>query len=195
MKRTLLLSALFAGATLSAADLSAQQGLSLNAHLNGATLELDDFDDSERGGGLGLAVGYGFNDNWSVYFNVDGSAVKFEDEDDGNERALGFADLGVRYSFGNSFSRLRPYVNVAVTGVAESYDGDESFDEEDETLSGGGITAGGGVQYFFSPALALDAGLQGTWGNFSSYEVGDEEGDVDLDFSTARLQVGVTWRP
>lgn len=207
MKRILTLSALLAAAALSAGDLRAQasdnRGLMLNAHLsgNGITIsEEGDEDDSETesGAGLGFMVGYGFSESLALYLNVDGAAVKYEDEEDGDERALGHADLGVRFSFGGSGSALRPYLNAAISGVSESY---EPGDDVEITISGGGVTVGGGLQYFFSRSLALDAALQGTFGNFSEIEIEGADAEVDLqdeidaDFTSARLQLGLTWHP
>lgn len=206
MKRTLLLSALFAGAALSAGDLHAQvstaAGLSLNAHLNGSSLEGED-DEEETGLGLGLALGYGFTENWSVFLNVDGAEVKYDEEDEGNERTLGIVDLGVRYTFGGTDLRLRPYAQAAFSGVAERLTLDDDFEDVhvDITGSGTAFTAGAGLQYFFSPALALDASLQGTWGTFDEFDVdgeGLDEDDIEFvesDFTAVRLQVGVTWHP
>ena len=43
----------------------------------------------------------------------------------------------------------------------------------------GGITLGGGVEYFFTRSLALDAALNVTTGSFTTFEVNVEEEDLD----------------
>jgi opacity protein-like surface antigen len=205
MKRTLIASALLAGAALTAGDLSAQAsknaGFMLNAHLSGNSIQWDlgeiDPDaetDAETGGGFGVGLGYGFGERFAVIVNLDAATVSYPDdnEDDG-ERALVHFDIGGRFNFGSTASALRPYVNAAITGVAEG----EGEGDEQVLVSGSGFSVGGGLQYFFTPSLALDAGLQGTFGNFTEVTLGDEstELDEDISFTTARLQLGVTWHP
>ena len=82
MKRTIL-SALTAGALLSAGSLSAQSdntGFLLNLHLlaNGLSLVGDDAE-VETGGGVGLAVGYGFNERATLYLNVDAAGIEYDE--------------------------------------------------------------------------------------------------------------------
>lgn len=201
MKRNIVLSALVAGAALSAGSLSAQSstsGFMLNAHLTGTSLSgtVDD-SDAESGGGVGLALGYGFNERITLLLNVDASRMEYEegeDEDlDDGEFDLATADLALRLNFGNPGQRLRPYVTTGFTGVVM---GDETEDVE-LAIAGGGITLGGGLEYFFTRSLALDAALNVTTGSFTTVEVDDEEEDLDagIGFNHGRLQLGVTWHP
>jgi opacity protein-like surface antigen len=204
VKRTIVLSALVAGAMLSAGSLGAQSdnsGFMLNAHLTGNGLTgVGAEAETESGGGFGVALGYGFNDRIILYFNLDAAAIEYdEDEVDAPDDSYDLlsGDLGVRVNFGNEGMKLRPYINAAFTGVAavEEY---EFVDEEvEQVLSGGGVTIGGGLQYFFSPSLALDLGLQATAGAFSQVIIDDEDEELDegLAFTTSRLQLGVTWHP
>lgn len=203
MKRTLIASALFAGTLLSAGNLDAQvsknSGFLLNLHLAGNSIKWDvEGEDTEResGGGLGLGLGYGFGERFALVINLDAASVSSDDADAGDEDlALAHFDIGGRLNFGSTASAIRPYVNVAISGVAEgTTSGDE---DENVTISGGGYTLGGGLQYFFSPRFALDAALQGTFGEFTKIQVGDESADLDEDFkfNTARLQLGVSWHP
>lgn len=202
--RTIGLSALVAGAMLFAGNLHAQSrtgGLMLNAHLTGNALRgTGDLAVTESGGGLGLAVGYGFNDRIAVYVNLDAAALEY-DEDvpaDDQEYGLVTADLGLRVSFGGEWSKLRPFLNAAFTGVAAAEEYEEQGEDVDQVTSGGGLTVGGGLQYFFSPSLALDVGLQATHGAFTHVSVdGDdaEEFDLGVAFTTSRLQLGLTWHP
>jgi opacity protein-like surface antigen len=201
MKRTLIASALFAGTMLSASNLDAQvsknSGFLLNLHLTGNSIEWDVPEietERETGGGIGLGLGYGIGERFTVLLNLDAASVSYEDEsEDDGERALVHFDIGGRFNFGSTASALRPYVNAAITGVAEG----EGEGDEAVVLSGGAFSVGGGLQYFFSPKLALDAGLTGSFGEFTQIAVGDETEEIDEDFkfTTARLQLGVSWHP
>lgn len=199
MKRTLF--ALAAAAALSAGSLSAQSntsGFMLNLHLAGTSIggTVEDAE-IESGGGLGLALGYGFNERVTLYANIDGAQMEYEngedDDLDDGKYALATVDLGLRFNFGNESQKLRPFFNAAITGVGL---GDEA--EGIELLIGGaGFTLGGGVQYFFTRSLALDAGLNVTTGSFTTYEVDGEEENLEegVGFNHGRLQLGVTWHP
>lgn len=204
MKRTIGLSALVAGALLSAGSLSAQSdnsGLMLNLHLvgNGFTLVGDDAE-LENGGGLGVAVGYGFNERATLYLNVDAAAIEYdgnEDEASDDTYDAVTADLGVRMNFGNESMKVRPYVNAAFSGFAVVEEFEVAGEDVETTLSGGALTVGGGLQYFFSPKLALDVALQATQGAFTDVAVDDEDEELEqgVAFTTSRLQLGLTWHP
>ncbi|HEY7768572.1 outer membrane protein [Longimicrobium sp.] len=203
MKRTLIASALFAGTMLSAGSLDAQvsknSGFLLNLHVAGNTIEttLEDMEsDRESGGGLGLGIGYGFGETFALVINLDAASVRSDEEgEDAEDLALAHFDIGGRLNFGSTESALRPYVNAAFSGVAEGTTSEN--EDENVTISGAGFTVGGGLQYFFSPRLALDAGLQGSFGKFTEIQVGDQSADIDDDvkFTTARLQLGVSFHP
>lgn len=205
MKRTTGLSALLAGALLSAGSLSAQSdnsGFMLNAHLTGQALSGTGTESvTESGGGLGVALGYGFNDRIILFFNLDVASMEYDDEEDfegeDEEYQLATGDLGVRVNFGNEGMKVRPYINAAFTGVAAVDEFELLGDEVQSTVAGGGITIGGGLQYFFSPKLALDLGLQATQGAFTEITVDDEDEEFEegVAFTTSRVQLGLTWHP
>jgi opacity protein-like surface antigen len=204
VKRTIGLSALVAGALLSAGSVSAQSdnsGFMLNAHLLGNGVSNVGADaEMENGGGLGVAVGWGFNDRIALYFNVDGAAIEYdedtEDAPDDTYTAV-TADLGVRMNFGNEGMRVRPYINAALSGLALVEEGEVLGEDVEATLSGGGLTVGGGLQYFFSPSFALDLGLQATQGALTDIVVDDEDEELDeaIAFTASRIQLGLTWHP
>lgn len=205
MKHTIGLSALVAGALLFAGDLDAQlsdnRGFMLNLHAAGNALTPVGADtESETGGGLGLALGYGFNDRITLYFNLDAAAVEYDEDaidapDDTYDLVTG--DLGVRVNFGNPALKLRPYINAAFTGVAAAEQYEFAGEDVDQIIAGGGVTIGGGLQYFFSPRLALDLGLQATQGAFTEVSIDDEEEEFEegVAFTSSRVQLGLTWHP
>jgi hypothetical protein len=204
VKRTPGLSALVAGALLSAGSLAAQSdnsGLMLNLHLAGDAISSTGADaETESGGGLGVAIGYGFNDRIVLFLNIDAAAIEYDDDnvdapDDSYDAVTG--DLGVRMNFGNEGMKLRPYINAAFTGLAAVEEYDLAGEDVESTIAGGGLTIGGGLQYFFSPRLALDLGLQATQGAFTTVTIDDEDEDLDegIAFTSSRVQLGVTWHP
>ena len=200
MNRTLIVSALLAGTVLAAGDLDAQvsknSGFLLNVHLAGNSIDVNvegEETEAESGAGLGLGIGYGFGERFALIVNLDAASVSSEDTDE--DLALAHFDIGGRVNFGSTASAIRPYVNVAFSGVAEGTTSENP--DENVTISGAGYTLGGGLQYFFSPRFALDAALQGTFGEFTEVQIGDEsiEFDEDVKFTSARLQLGVSWHP
>jgi len=199
MKRTRIAFALLAGTALAAGDLDAQvsknSGFLLNLHLAGNSVTWD-FPNTENetatGGGLGLGLGYGFGEQFALVVNLDGATVKFNNDADDGRASVHF-DIGGRVNFGSTASAVRPYVAAAISGLAEG----EGEGDEAVIVSGGGYSAAGGLQYFFSPRFALDAALQGTLGTFRQIQEGGETIEIngDASFRTARLQLGVTWHP
>lgn len=201
MKRNIVLSALVAGAALSAGSLSAQSnnsGFMLNAHLTGIGIS-GTVDDSEvqSGGGLGLAIGYGFNERLTLFLNVDGAVLEYDEGDevdgDDGEYDLATADLGLRINFGNEGQKLRPYLETGFTGVVQS----DEVEEFETSIAGGALLLGAGLQYFFTPSLAFDGALKLNSGSFTTIEIDGEDEDFDegVGFNQSRLQLGVTWHP
>ena len=200
MKRILIASALVAGTALAAGDLGAQvsknSGFLLNLHRAGSYLGWSlENGETQRGigGGFGLGVGYGIGESFALVLNLDAGSVSSDVDED--THVLAHFDIGGRLNFGTTASPLRPYVNAALSGVAEGTSGEPG--EEDVIMSGAGLTLGGGLQYFVSPHFALDAALQGSFGTFTQIQEGDVTDELDeaAKFTTARLQLGVSWHP
>ncbi len=172
-------------------------GIFLNAHLNatGISYNLSDFDDegdeTDSGGGLGLQVGYGFSPLVTVYLAANGSGMKNDSDD---AYTLSHVDLGVRFNFGAG-RRTVPYANLAFGYRAARVEVGRRGSEIE--YSGGGLTLGGGVQYFLSPALALDGGLQVTLGTFTDVRVNNVivEDRLDVESASVRLGFGLSWFP
>ncbi len=162
------------------------KGFSLGVGLQrtGSTIDFEEFggEQSEAGFGLGITAAYGFSNLISVFLTLDGSDL------DG--ASLGHADLGARFHF-RAQEQLFPYAQVALSGVSIT---DEEDDEEIK-FSGGGLTIGGGVHYFFNPKLALDVNLAFTGGQFTTIEVdGDEiDGLDEVDMTTYRVRAGIMY--
>lgn len=195
--------------TAQSSDVVKTKGLMFGLHLNGSSLAFEDEDtpsnsskNRESGGGLGAQVGWGFTKWFMLYAGADAAKIEVKgvtgvDDDIGGDYTLVHGDIGARFSFPSPKHGFAPYLNAALTGrvaTAEVLD-------EDVSLSGPGVTVGGGLMYFFNPKWALDVGLQFTAGKFNNVEVGgvkldlDELG-VDVDnTNSARFNVGVKFFP
>jgi outer membrane protein W len=205
VNKKLIFSALVAGAALTSTSLSAQvsknAGLMLNVHAQGAGLAVED-GETETGFGGGITAGYGFSENLGLYLTLDGANMNYGDADedtDGDTYTLGQLDLGLRYTFGNTASALRPYLNAGVSGVTIVDEIEVGSEATDIAYTGPAGTFGAGIQYFISPSLAIDGGIQASIGKFTKFKVdGDEvdfDGDEDPSFTATRVQVGLTWHP
>lgn len=177
---------------LSAQNTPFTEKLFLNFELNSQGLSVDrDNDDTDRGGGMGLRVGYGFTPTFSMYLGLTGARMEIR-EDRNDTYGLGVAELGTRLHFGRKLKSPTFYLDIALQGVVAQ------ADEPDISFSGGGLGIGGGLLVFVGQKLALDFGLRGSAGNFSEFRVGnltvniDEE---DVRYGVGRLSVGITWFP
>jgi hypothetical protein len=196
-------STMFAAALLFAATAAAQaqvasssQGLFLNLGAGATAHEIEDAD-ADRGLALNAGVGFGFSRSVALFLNVEGAAISNDDQD----YNLGQADVGVRYTFMDAASRVRPSVDAGV-GMRLMKADDVDFGEYgmvDVQLSGMTLNAGGAVAYHVSPALALDAGLRFSFGKYSKLKVDDVsvdlEGDERIEAQSMRLRVGLAWYP
>jgi hypothetical protein len=150
----------------------------------------------EEGMGLGLTLGYGFSEHIALYTTVDAGYVEYDPDNPlarGEDYESVTVDLGARVSFGGVYRRVRPYVDAAITGVATSEDAESGT----SITSGGGVTVGGGLQYFYTRGWALNAGVQLTSGAFTEMEVDGrrEEFESGDAFVHTRVQLGVVWHP
>jgi hypothetical protein len=197
--RAVLLAALAAGmaAPPVLAQRSTTRGFTVGAHLQGASLTVED-DDPSSGGGAGLRLGYGLNRNFTLYVEADGIRFDVENEEFGGEWTMGHADLGVRYNFANSLRRWIPFLEAALGGRAVRLEEATVEGEEAGTLefSGGSASVGGGVSFFASETLALETLVKFTGGTFEQVDVGDiAVNNLDIDASSFRFKVGIAWWP
>lgn len=194
-------------------------GIFLQGHLVGAGLEVETpgFGDLDGdGGGFGLKLGYGVTPLLTLYGGFDVAVM-----DDFNPFALGvtrrpsfgddffqtvnddevgyFAlDLGMQFNFGGGRNKLVPYADIALTYSGLAYELDGGFAGDiDYTISGGGISLGGGLRYFIAPTVALDVSLKGTGAEFEDFTIEGDEVDLPFEFDagSARFGFGLTWYP
>jgi len=191
--------AMFAGAAVSpaAAQRSTTRGFNIGAHLQAASLTVED-DDPVSGGGAGLRVGYGFNRRFMGYLEADGITFDVENPDLQGTWTMGHFDLGVRYHFANSLHRWVPFVDAALGARAVSVEDavSDSTNVGKVTFSGGAFSLGGGVAFFTSEKFALETVLKFTGGKFEQIDVGNVSvRNLDIDASSFRFKLGVSWWP
>jgi opacity protein-like surface antigen len=196
--RSVFAASLLALATASTASAqgarSTTRGFHIGAGLNGSSIEISDsdFEDTEResGAGISLAAGYNFTPQFGLLLSVAGANISSEDGD----YALGQADIAARFSFANPARAFVPYLELGYTGLSAQQDDTELGDVE---LSGSGFTGAAGLNYFFSPRLALDANIRFTAGEFNTVKIGDQSvSDEDgVEVNTGRFNVGLSWFP
>jgi len=170
---------------------SITEGFFLAPHLLAASLEFED-EEVESGGGAGLTIGYGFTRMFAAFFTIDGADVDIRDAGISGDYTLAHADLGVRFNFRSETQKAIPYIEAALSGrAAETTD-----DGADIRLSGGALTLGGGLNYYFRQKLAVDVGLSFSGGRFDKLEIeGDEVPYEEADATGTRFRVGLTWYP
>src|SRR5688572_25977181 len=98
--RAVMLVAAAAGMTASSAvaQRSTTRGFTIGAHLQGASLAVENRD-PDGGGGFGVRAGYGFNRRFTGYLEVDGIVFDVENPELGGEWSMAHADLGIRFNF------------------------------------------------------------------------------------------------
>jgi hypothetical protein len=198
MRRLTLLTLLMIGAAAPspAQTPSNTEGLYLGAAANGTRLyfDEDDFDVNDGGGGLALRAGYGVSRVVTLFVGVSGA--RLDGENNGvinDDYDYGVGELGARFHFGGGRRALVPYLEASLQGAAATY-GDR-FDLE---FRGGALALGGGLAYYVTPLLALDAGLRVAGGEFDEVDFGPVSVDVDGDdfgFGAVQLTLGLTWFP
>jgi hypothetical protein len=100
--------------------------------------------------------------------------------------------------FANSLRRVVPFLDAAIGARAVSVE-DATSDGEDVgtvTFSGGSLSLGGGVSFFTSEKFAIETLVKFTGGTFEQIDVGDVSvRNLDIDASSFRFKVGVSWWP
>jgi opacity protein-like surface antigen len=195
--RTLMAASLLALATASTAATQARsstKGLHFGLALNGSSIQLtgDELEsdiEPESGSGINLTAGYGFNPQLGILLSVAGASI----DDSGDGYALGQADIAGRFSFANPSRAFVPYVELGFAGLSLQDD----LEGENLEFQGAGFSGAAGLNYFFSPKLALDLNLRYTMGEFNTFKLGGQSvsNDDGVELSTARFNVGVSWFP
>jgi len=196
---TLALALLLAlgGASALQAQESTTRGFNLGLHLSGASLEVENGDRHNAGGG-GILFGYGFNRNFEIFLQLDGAEFDVDDSAVQGKWTMGHADLGVRFHFANSLRSWVPYLQAALGGRGVSVDNAnvQGQPETDVGFLGGAFTLGGGIMFYFSQTLAADIQLLWSGGEFTEIKVNNVTvSGLEVDANSARFNVGISWWP
>ncbi|MEO0558853.1 MAG: outer membrane beta-barrel protein [Bacteroidota bacterium] len=175
------------------------EGFTVAPRIVSVGVATDNGDNADGGGGLGLRIGYGFTKTVTGYVSVEGASI--EPGDDGVFRndeayALGSFDLGAQFNLLPS-SGINPFLRVALNGTTARYNVDGLSTANDPEVRGGGLTLGAGAEIRLSQVLGLELALDVTGGTIQELEVGNITiaGNGDDEYATARLGLGLVWRP
>jgi opacity protein-like surface antigen len=196
-----------AGAGIHAPASPQPTGFMLNAHTvaafgtsAGDATQLDDHPiTTGLGPGGGAQVGYAFNRTVMVFAGADIAKQNSTRQDLPGNLGLTHIDLGTRVNIPVHSSRVLPYAMAAVEhrSLGANVEDDVTGDQTKVSFSGFSLGVGGGVQYFMSPKLALDAGVRVGFGKLGTLKVdGQKEQTPQLNNSTTpSLLFGVNWYP
>jgi len=180
-----------------AAQRSTTRGFTLGAHLQAASLAIED-GDPDSGGGLGIRAGYGFNRLFTGYLEIDGIAFDVENPQLNGTWSMAHVDLGMRFNFANSLRRWVPFLEAAIGGRAVTVE-DASVDNDAigrVSFNGGAFSLGGGVGFFVSQKLSLETVLKWSAGEFTEIDVGNlSVNGLDLEATSFRFKIGLAWWP
>lgn len=175
---------------------STTRGFTIGVHLSGASLQVENQDRNNAGGG-GLRLGYGVNRRITIFAQGDGA--RFDEQSTGDidgDWTMGHFDLGVRYNFASSLRSWVPFLEGALgyRSVAVSNPVVDGTPRGELSLEGAGLTLGGGISFYFVESFALDLALLWTGGEFRTVRVDDVSvGGFDFDARSSRLNLGVAW--
>ena len=192
--------ALGVAAESAAAQESTTRGFTMGLHGTGASLDPQGSgNDRESAGGGGLHLGYGVNRRITIFAQLDGA--KFDNLSTDNvegEWTMGYFDVGVRFNFANSLRKWVPFLEAAFGYRAVSVTDPivNNVAANELSISGGGLTLGGGIDYYLSESWALDLQLLWTGGEFNTLRVDNVSvSGLDFDATSSRLSLGVGWWP
>jgi len=169
-------------------------GLSFDA----SSIQSDDLTRSrESGPGVAAQLGWGFTKNFALLLDASGARISTLDGDFN----LAHVDLGGRWHFVNR-SAFVPFLDVGYAGRALTQqdallsDGNGNTLTGDLSILGGGVSFGGGFEYFATPGLALGGAFKWTTGQFTQVKVANVTVDgLHIDATSARFNMGFTWFP
>ncbi len=177
---------------------STTRGLTVGAHLSGASLTVEDGERNDAGGG-GLRVGYGVNRIITLFAQLDGAQFDVDPSDGlGGEWTMGHADFGARFHFANSLRTWVPYLQAALSARAVEVTDPvvNGAEAADISFSGGAFSIGGGLMAYFTETFALDVQVVWSGGEFTEIDVGTiTVGSLDIDATSSRLSIGIAWWP
>lgn len=204
-RRAATLTALVGAALLLAAPSEAEaqrissktSGLFLGAHIEGASLKVEDSDRSNGAGG-GAVAGWVFGNGLGVFAQFDQSNVDVRNQPN-TEGTWGITqfDAGLRYYFKRPESTVVPYLQGSGTYRDVRVEDIPGSPGSVLDLTGLGFTAGGGVDLHVTPSVAFEFALLFTFGSLDDAEVDGTPvtGFEGVSAQSSRFNLGLTWWP
>jgi hypothetical protein len=173
------------------------KGIFFSPRLLLAGVSVEDENEVDDGGGLGLRAGYGFTPTVTGYLAIEGARISSGNEDVfgvDSEYDLGVADLGAQFNLLPS-SKVNPFLRVAHNASSVRLNVERVSQNNDPVLNGSGLTLGGGAELRLSRKLAADRADDITGGRITSAKYFDVivEGEGD-SYGIVRLGSGLVWR-
>ena len=173
-------------------------GLMVGLAFDASSIRSDDLNSrTESGPGVAGMIGWGITKNFAIALDASGAQISSVD---GNYN-LGHADIGARWHFVNRTAFV-PFVDVGYAGRAlmkrdvTLTDNLGNTSTGTLTYMGTGLSYGGGLEYFITPGIAFGGAFKWTTGRFSQVRFENlTVEDLQLDASSARLNMGFTWYP
>jgi hypothetical protein len=151
------------------------------------------------GEGLGVTVGYGFNRIFSAFASLDlAKQATAQDIYPAGTYGLVHFEIGGRANIPIGSPKAIPYVSASVgnRALAARITDLDTGRQFDDAMSGTMYAFGGGLQYFLSPRLSLDGGVELGMGSFDHAKTPDGDHQIQVNSSsTSRLRFGVNWHP
>jgi len=181
------------------------RGLTLGAYAmaaGGVQITGPDIDgdfSTNLGEGLGVTAGYGFNRIFSAFVSLD--LAKQETAQGiypAGSYGLVHFEIGGRANIPIGSPKAIPYVSASVgrRALAARVTDLDTGQQFDDAMSGTMYAFGGGMQYFLSPRLSLDGGVELGMGSFDHAKSLDGDHPIQVNSSsTSRLRFGVNWHP
>ena len=164
------------------------KGVFIKPHLVGAAWSINEIDEPDHsGGGLGLAVGYGISERFSVLIDLSGAQMETRS---GASYTLAHFDVGAQVVMTKEDSPFKVYVDASATARTARFE----VLGANIDLNGSGGTLGFGLLYFMSEKIALDGGVRAMFGNIDEISGGGEVLDVtDIRANSTRVNFGIAW--
>ncbi|MEZ4900906.1 MAG: outer membrane beta-barrel protein [Spirosomataceae bacterium] len=144
------------------------------------------------GVGAGVRIGYGFNQRFELFARYDYHHFILKNEWDTYQ--ITNVGAGLRVNFGGTLQRTRPYLEVGYSSVGLLIDpvlfNGNLFEYR---LKGPALALGGGVNYFATPRLAIQAAANGTFGKFNSFQISGTGIEDRPDVRTLKFSLGISF--
>ena len=154
---------------------------------------------TSTGLGGGVQIGYAITPRLTAYAGYEIAKQPVDMFGLEGDFGLSHLEAGAHLSFPVKNSRLSPYVGAWVgrRSLTSTLDDLDNGTSQDFSLSGMAAGVSGGMQYFLTPALALDGGVSLGMGKFGNVKIDHQRQIMPPigNSTTMRVQFGASWHP